>query len=457
MAEEIPTGRINASPTKSFFIDTLVKDIDLIDAILDLIDNSIDSHIKNKIEEKKNINLTITHDTFIIEDDCGGMEKRYAEETVFRFGKTTHERIRSIGVYGIGLKRAIFKIGKNILLESDDTKESFSIRIDNTWLEKPDKWDLDFEEEKESSTDSPLFRITITDLYPEIAAELNTTMFLTNLIDKIKMTYSVLIESRINISVNNDYIEPKTFKMLNGSGFRPLYKRCFIEDTEVDYEIYAGFTSDVTNSYGWYVFFNDRLILNNDTTSRTGWGGKDGINYHYSEDNQFLGMIFFYSDNPFLLPWQTTKDDVQLESRIYRQAQVEMKAITNKFVGTIRATGRMKDETGETIGRAFFKGVDSKSIFKINEEQVESIPEIEINETITESTVDEEGTEVTVVGEEDVTDTVRKITYTYIQYSKEKNLVKKVKKSIGKPYMSNKALGEATFDYYIEMEDLEDE
>ena len=32
---------INAFPTKSFFIATIVKDIQLIDSILDLIDNSI--------------------------------------------------------------------------------------------------------------------------------------------------------------------------------------------------------------------------------------------------------------------------------------------------------------------------------------------------------------------------------------------------------------------------------
>jgi len=58
-----PTGStrvINASPTKSFFTRTLVKDVDVIDAILDLIDNSIDSHIKNNLHEKKtNINILI--------------------------------------------------------------------------------------------------------------------------------------------------------------------------------------------------------------------------------------------------------------------------------------------------------------------------------------------------------------------------------------------------------------
>jgi hypothetical protein len=44
---------ISFLPTKSFLIKTLVKDIDLTEAILDLIDNSIDSHIQKKYRRQK--------------------------------------------------------------------------------------------------------------------------------------------------------------------------------------------------------------------------------------------------------------------------------------------------------------------------------------------------------------------------------------------------------------------
>ncbi len=51
MPSKSNSRKINVYPTKSFFIQTLVKDIQLIDAFLDLIDNSIDSYIENNISE----------------------------------------------------------------------------------------------------------------------------------------------------------------------------------------------------------------------------------------------------------------------------------------------------------------------------------------------------------------------------------------------------------------------
>lgn len=135
---------INTRPSKSFFIKTLVRDIQLIDAVLDLVDNSIDSYIKKNFHEKKSIKINFNRDRFVIEDDCGGIQKDQVYEHVFKFGEPTREHAKTIGVYGIGLKRAIFKMGQNILIESDDGIDYFSVRIDNVWLEKEDAWDLNF-------------------------------------------------------------------------------------------------------------------------------------------------------------------------------------------------------------------------------------------------------------------------------------------------------------------------
>lgn len=39
---------VNSSPSKTFFIDMITKDVSVESAILDLIDNAIDSHKKHK-------------------------------------------------------------------------------------------------------------------------------------------------------------------------------------------------------------------------------------------------------------------------------------------------------------------------------------------------------------------------------------------------------------------------
>ena len=47
--------------------------------------------------------------------------------------------------------------------------------------------------------------------------------------------------------------------------------------------------------------------------------------------------------------------------------------------------------------------------------------------------------------------------WTNIQYTVKKELLKKVKQIIGNPHMSNKKVGEMTYQYYIDMEDIDDE
>src|SRR3989344_2999791 len=159
---ENSTGRtINASPSKSFFIRTLTKDIGLIGAILDLIDNSIDSYIENSFRDRGKISLNYSKDKFVLEDNCGGIKKDKVYDHVFRFGKPSENRGKTIGTYGIGLKRAILKIGNNILIEADDGTEKYSILIDEKWLNEETNWDLNFKTQEEESV-SPSTRITIT-------------------------------------------------------------------------------------------------------------------------------------------------------------------------------------------------------------------------------------------------------------------------------------------------------
>jgi len=145
-----------------------------------------------------------------------------------------------------------------------------------------------------------------------------------------------------------------------------------------------------------------------------------------------LGLVFFRSDNAISLPWHTTKEDIQEDSRVYRQAQIEMKTVTKRFVDVIRIAGRTKDpDSGETIGKALFEDIASKPRKEIKKDLTEVLPILK-------------GIQV-----------YKK--YTYVTYVVPKELVKKVKKKLGNAFMSNKEAGEKTFDYYVKMEDVENE
>ncbi len=159
-------GRAAASPTKAFFVRMITRDIALEDCILDLIDNSIDGawQLEGGLPMTLNsdtdlhrykIEIELSPDTFCIRDNCGGITLDDAADYAFTFGRreTDAHESYSIGVYGIGMKRAVFKLGTEIritstyLADSDD-HQSFLVPINvEDWLhnDEAQSWDFDIE------------------------------------------------------------------------------------------------------------------------------------------------------------------------------------------------------------------------------------------------------------------------------------------------------------------------
>ena len=116
-AEQTQTIKVNAAPVKSFFVSMLTRDIKIEEAILDLLDNCVDGILRNR----KSINsdkpytgswakITFAKDSFSIEDNCGGIPWELSEYA-FRMGRDPGrgpDTAGVVGVYGIGMKRAIF-------------------------------------------------------------------------------------------------------------------------------------------------------------------------------------------------------------------------------------------------------------------------------------------------------------------------------------------------------------
>src|SRR4028119_2104506 len=112
---------IHAEPTKDLFIYMLVRDIPLIRAIIDLVDNSVDgaTHLQSNENYKDFwIKISFNKEYFKIEDNCGGITVNEAEEYAFKFGRDNDAQVtpKSIGRFGIGMKRAFFKMEKKLKL-----------------------------------------------------------------------------------------------------------------------------------------------------------------------------------------------------------------------------------------------------------------------------------------------------------------------------------------------------
>ena len=130
----------------------LTRDIDLADCILDLLDNSVDGISEaarrdgRALDERQpfaghSVSITFDRDRFSIDDASGDIPIEVARDYAFRFGRPDDAPILedgSIGLYGIGMKRAIFKMGNRFSMNSSTGTESFSVDVDvDRWRRDP--------------------------------------------------------------------------------------------------------------------------------------------------------------------------------------------------------------------------------------------------------------------------------------------------------------------------------
>ena len=208
-----------AYPTKAFFVNMITRDITFEDCILDMIDNSVDGASRNEgnlqidltacsILSKYEISIAASEDEFSIMDNCGGMTFDDATDHAFSFGRRIDQKHNaySIGVYGIGMKRAAFKLGRKIHVRStfDDngTRHAFAVPIDvDRWL-KDDAPPWDFEIEEAEPLHDNGVKIVVHRLTKEAQTTLDNPEFIETLRRVIARDYSLYIRRGLRISVN---------------------------------------------------------------------------------------------------------------------------------------------------------------------------------------------------------------------------------------------------------------
>ena len=319
MIEQGKKSVVHAEPTKDFFIRMITRDITLQDCIFDLLDNCLDGagrEIKlkqlNPHEEQRYqgfwAKVVLEHDRFEIADNCGGITLTDAVEYAFHFGRRTDapsDVNHSIGLYGIGMKRAVFKIGKKINVESH-ADQSFLVHIDvDEWAKDPDDWDFEYEQLPKHEEHGTTIRITA--LNEGIADEFRQVVFKNNLIKNIARDYSFFLQKGFAVTIGDQQIQPFLFCLRESEDFKPI-KIQYQDETGVDVEILAGLAGsppddispevklDKLEYSGWFVLCNDRVVIAGDKTDRTVWG--EGISRLASAVYNFMGIVSFRSNDP---------------------------------------------------------------------------------------------------------------------------------------------------------------
>lgn len=377
---KITEDRINSSPLKSFFVSMLTRDIDLEDAILDLLDNCIDGILRsNEVEGNKPYNgykaeIRIEKDLFSISDNCGGIPWDL-HEYAFRMGRSPERQADapgSVGYYGIGMKRAIFKMGRDCRIRTKNGEYQYEIEITPEWLQDERTWDLPVKNTDWSGKDGTI--IEIQDLYDGIAKKFdeNAKMFKSKLEKIISTHYAFILEKGFVVEINNQIVKPRTativFDTRASKDFeiRPFVYKTTTSD-EVEVFLTVGFSRPIPSQNelddekvsaqyssidaGWTVLCNDRVVVYCDRSELTGWGEAGVPRYH----NQFIaisGIVEFRSKDPGKLPTTTTKRGLDASSPLYLQVKNKMREGTKIFTNYTNKWKGLEDESKKQILKA---------------------------------------------------------------------------------------------------------
>jgi hypothetical protein len=365
---------VDAEPTKDLFIEMLVRDIDLRAAIIDLVDNSIDgardAGRKGGKEGSLNgfsLQIKTGSDRLELVDNCGGISLKDAREYAFRFGKHRNKKIdNSIGQFGVGMKRAFFKLGSAFTVTSTTAKSRFVLPVDvEQWRSKPG-WSFvlkEVEEKRQKAKDIGT-AIRIEPLLPTVAAEVAADRFSTDLLDEIVARHQEAINEGFELSVDDMKAVRMPAELLLSSEIVPAQDRFEVngEGPPVRVLLVCGIGESRPGQAGWDVLCNGRTVLRSDQTSVTGWGGSDvqRIPSYHNQFARFRGFAYFDCKDAGRVPWTTTKMALDKDSPVWRSARQRMISMMRPVIDFLNELDSEHDREGEgTVGTTLATKVEA--------------------------------------------------------------------------------------------------
>jgi hypothetical protein len=377
---------VHADPDKLFFISMLIKDIELVPAVLDLVDNCVDGARALSIEEGtqgsdhpysgRRVDINSGRDAFEITDNCGGIDLDTARSYAFRFGRSKDYKgvAGSVGEFGVGMKRSLFKLGKQFEVKSRSKSSEFVLKVDvDKWAAETDpEWTFRLSSAKSNLKPPPAKQlgttIKVTGLHDTVSEDFASHLVIGQLRQQLRLRHQGAIQNGLLIHLNGERLTLHLPQLLSGPSFKPFNRSMVLNEVQgdVSVRVIAGIAAlegkgeDQLNDgdaqdfrspsdAGWWVFCNERLLLYADKTALTGWGSS-GAAYH-PQYRRFRGYVYLSASDTALLPWNTTKTGVDQDSRVWRKvlavmqtALVEVQAVINK----IKSEGEEADIPGST-------------------------------------------------------------------------------------------------------------
>ncbi|MHC9236889.1 ATP-binding protein [Pseudooceanicola sp. 502str34] len=364
-----PNRTASTKPTKSFFIKMLTRDIALDDAVLDLLDNCLDGAARvlrargskpDELLPYKGFRAEIhfSKDCFKISDNCGGIPIKLAAERAFRMGRPDVAQSEgdrgTVGVYGIGMKRALFKFGSSIKVTSAGD-DPFTVDIGQEWLESEEWDDFDLKPYYEGEVKGGT-QISVESLLDSVSDAFSDPDWVKSFSSYVGEHYSILLSKGFEVKIGFAGGTPEAVQPIrmttylsdtaleDGTRIAPAIYRGLVSGVQI--EIIAGLIAppksmeeadhDSENTAsdvkaGWTVVCNDRVVVSHDRTHLTGWGRSPIPSYH-GQYSVIAGYAFMRSDDVSSLPLTTTKRGIDLNSSVYAEVMTLMQDAIQPFI-----------------------------------------------------------------------------------------------------------------------------
>jgi len=437
----MPPPKVNGSPTKLLFLEALTSDIEPIDAINDLVDNSIDAARRYRPDAKfegLEVRISFDHDRFQIEDNCGGIDLKTAQKVLFSLGRPSGYTPTPglIGRFGIGMKRDLFMMGDEIVVESTTKDSRFRIAIDLVkWAARPKDWDFSFsryQKHLRNGINRIKTRITVSKLRKTVSHEFSLPAFKEALISALQKRQKQALQHKLSIFIGKTRLTSQPYKLKYLTDhIEPAYFNREFDGTGdlLTVKVIAGVEESKPTEAGWYVSCNGRFVLVADQSSKTVWGeeGKISVPKMHHQFSRFRGFVFFECANVVRLPWNSTKTGLNTDSDVYREVKQVMVSATRPVIDFLNKLDAEKELDDRPLERA---------VDKAEPRQVAALLEtLQVNTNFKY---------LGLKGDFDPNQAIR------ISYAKPLGEVQRVRKRLGVD--TNRDAGSLTFEYYLNHE-----
>jgi predicted nucleic acid-binding protein len=328
---------LDATPEKRIFL-SIISEYDLKRSLCELIDNAIDLWTRNRrVDLEIKIELDERQQTISIEDNAGGIQEPNLDQIVSP-GKTSNELTDDvIGYFGVGSKRAVVALAQDIAIHSRfENEKSFTVRFDEHWITKNPDWKLSYsisnEQLRSYSTLIELCRLRMQLNQDEI----------NDLKEHFSEVYARFLNRGATITVNGEKLAAINFDD-NWSYPPNFYPTQFngkiqIEDRKVEVAILSGLIDhpgDPDNSYGVFVYCNNRLIARSLRDYSVGFAPGLVGNPHYNIS--LTRTIVTIRGQSRDMPWDSSKSGINSKHIVWQNIRQSIIDATKRYAQVCRS------------------------------------------------------------------------------------------------------------------------